>query len=89
MRPASSLLVAVLASRADWLIWSTEHQGWWKPARRGYTPNQTLAGRYTLEEALEICQEANAHLLPDHSPQETMIPLACMPRPWTKDPEPA
>ena len=42
----------------NYLIWSNEHRMWWKPARRGYTEGLALAGRYTREEALQICKDA-------------------------------
>jgi hypothetical protein len=37
-----------------YLIWSYEHNAWWKPNQRGYTKNIAEAGRYTLAEAGEI-----------------------------------
>jgi hypothetical protein len=37
---------------AGWLIWSNEHQMWWKANRAGYTADMMCAGRYTLDEAL-------------------------------------
>lgn len=50
-------LAAVLAIverdlSAGWLIWSNEHQMWWKADRAGYTADMMCAGRYTLEAAL-------------------------------------
>lgn len=35
------------------LIWSGEHQAWWRDGGEGYTDNYTLAGRFTRAEALE------------------------------------
>lgn len=32
------------------LIWSFDHNQWWRPNGRGYTCNQSEAGRYTLED---------------------------------------
>ena len=43
-----------------WMIWSNEHRAWWKPGRSGYTMDYEEAGRYSLEEAVDICEEANA-----------------------------
>jgi hypothetical protein len=37
---------------AGWLIWSNEHQMWWKANRAGYTVDVMCAGRYALEDAL-------------------------------------
>jgi hypothetical protein len=42
-----------------YLIWSIEHKAWWKPNSLGYTCYYTEAGKYSLEEAEEICQGAN------------------------------
>jgi hypothetical protein len=36
---------------AGWLIWSNEHQMWWKADRAGYTADMMCAGRYSLEAA--------------------------------------
>lgn len=41
------------------LIWSNEHNAWWRPNRLGYTPEIAAAGRYFLEDAIAICNEAN------------------------------
>jgi hypothetical protein len=38
-----------------WLIWSNEHDAWWKPDSRGYTKLARDAGRYCFDDALEIC----------------------------------
>lgn len=43
-----------------WLVWSNEHLAWWRPGRSGYTMNYNEAGRYTLVEAVGICNEANS-----------------------------
>jgi hypothetical protein len=40
-----------------WLIWSIEHNAWWMPHHFGYTNNRAEAGRYTLDEAKEICRQ--------------------------------
>lgn len=39
----------------DYLIWSIEHQAWWKPQDWGYTSNVNEAGRYTKEGARFRC----------------------------------
>ena len=44
------------------LIWSNEHEEWWNPARRGYTPSIDEAGRYLLKDAIGICTEANKYI---------------------------
>lgn len=41
------------------VIWSYEHNGWWKPDSWGYTNDLRRAGRYTLDEAKKILEGAN------------------------------
>ena len=41
-----------------YLIWSNEHNAWWKAGGWGYTPSLTHAGRYEKEAAIEICRKA-------------------------------
>jgi hypothetical protein len=53
------------------LIWSFEHNAWWKPDELGYTEDVLFAGRYSLERAMEICVHANTVAL-----NEGIIPLA-------------
>jgi hypothetical protein len=38
-----------------WLVWSCEHDAWWRANDHGYTPYIEKAGRYSLERAMEIC----------------------------------
>lgn len=56
-----------------WLIWSREHQGWWLPGHKGYIQNRDQAGRYPLQEAMTICEQANKYLKPTDPPQETFV----------------
>ncbi len=58
---------------AHWLIWSNEHNAWWRPMRCGYTPSPSEAGRYQLEEAEQIVYEANCYLPPGTPPNETLV----------------
>lgn len=37
------------------LIWSTEHNAYWRPDSAGYTRIQSEAGRYSEQEAQAIC----------------------------------
>lgn len=37
-----------------YLIWSFEHNAWWKPNEMGYTENIVLAGRYSPLDAGRI-----------------------------------
>jgi hypothetical protein len=55
-----------------WLIWSSEHQAWWKGAQSGYTEDVSHAGRYSREEAEEICVLANENN--EGAPLESMVP---------------
>lgn len=54
-----------------WLIWSNEHDMWWRANERGYTPSRKLAGRYTFEKAKSIVKMANRHYA--MSPNEAMV----------------
>jgi len=42
-----------------WLIWSIEHNSWWRPNENGYTPHRLEAGRYTFDKAINIVTWAN------------------------------
>jgi hypothetical protein len=41
-----------------YLIWSAEHEGWWGPDGLGYVCSVAEAGRYSRDEAMEICRNA-------------------------------
>jgi hypothetical protein len=41
------------------VIWSIEHEAWWRPGWAGYTPVLAEAGRYDQAEADEILARAN------------------------------
>jgi hypothetical protein len=43
-----------------WLVWSNEHQAWWRPAYAGYTAAIEEAGRYDFITASKIVADANA-----------------------------
>lgn len=55
----------------EWLIWSDEHGAWWAPDKAGYTRDLERAGRYSLAEATEICENANRY---SDGILETMFP---------------
>lgn len=63
-----------------WVIWSREHNGWWRANRNGYTNLLKEAGHYTLEEATDICIESNKYLAEEefreHGPEESLICLS-------------
>lgn len=48
----------------DFLVWSNEHQQWWRANKTGYTRYIEEAGRYTEDEARTIVDDATvAHTL--------------------------
>jgi hypothetical protein len=56
-----------------WVVWSFEHDGWWRPGGWGYTPLLKEAGRYTEAEARTIEANANQH---HKIRQEIALPLS-------------
>jgi len=63
-----------LFSENMWLVWSNEHNAYWKPARRGYTKDKDAAGRYSTAAATEICDNANQFIPENRIPNEIMVP---------------
>ncbi len=59
----------------SWLVWSNEHRLWWCADRRGYTRFIENAGRYTLEEATQICATRPETFTDD---QPNPIPCMCI-----------
>lgn len=57
-----------------YVIYSIEHQAWWKPAQHGYTKLLAEAGRYEHAEAVAILQDAN-RVMRDDKPNELMMPV--------------
>ncbi len=56
-----------------YLIWSNEHNSWWKPYSYGYTNSIQEAGRYSLEEAMEIEKDANGYLARGQEPKDIKL----------------
>ena len=54
------------------LIWSIEHNAWWRPASCGYTQVLAEAGRYDRDEANQILRQANIIRT-----NECKIPVEC------------
>lgn len=54
-----------------YLIWSIEHNAWWKPAMNGYTQKRNEAGKYPFETASLIVKDANIAL--NDEPNEAMV----------------
>lgn len=50
---------------AKWLVYSREHNLWWRAERCGYTVDRAKAGRYTQEEAESICKTVSRRVLDD------------------------
>ena len=61
----------------EWVIWSHEHNAWWRPGHAGYTRLFREAGRYPYDEARSICARANAQCGANNVPEETMLPANC------------
>lgn len=40
-----------------YLIWATDKGQWWAPNQRGYRHSDSGAGRYTVEEVIEILKQ--------------------------------
>ena len=57
----------------NYVIWSIEHDAWWRPAKWGYTTVLAEAGVYSEAEARQIVQRANIR-----SFNECMIPVAVL-----------
>ena len=55
-----------------YLIWSIEHNAWWRPSEHGYTKTLTEAGLYKKEKAIRIVKRANIS-----SFNECMVPEEC------------
>jgi hypothetical protein len=55
------------------LIWSIEHDAWWRPGGHGYTRELEQAGHYSEGEARKIVTRAN--IVAFH---ECAIPVACL-----------
>lgn len=52
---------------ALYLVWSNEHQMWWRPGRSGYTPFIEEAGRYSHDDAARIVSSATLDGLLDQT----------------------
>lgn len=65
---------AELLSAPTWLVWSNEHAAWWGPNHSQYYWSIEAAGRYTLEEALEICQSRGVKRGDGINPPELIQP---------------
>lgn len=69
-----------------WLVWSNEHKAWWGPNGCGYYVDVNSAGRYSYEEAVDICNgrdfpwpptvrhDLNGHEQWPENPPELVVP---------------
>jgi hypothetical protein len=72
-----------------WLIWSREHEAYWRHASLGYTPSRREAGRFETDEAIRICQEMNYTRKDNEPPDEYMLPADKGECPaWLRPPKP-
>lgn len=71
-RDAARQEAAAVATDDVWLVWSNEHRAWWGPNRSGYTSIVERAGRYTLGDALDICDVRSQE--PGKNPTELVQP---------------
>jgi hypothetical protein len=46
------------ASDDQYLVWSNEHRAWWRAGHCGYATGLREAGRYSRDQAIEICRDA-------------------------------
>jgi hypothetical protein len=83
--PQASIELAAIAGctlklppAGEWLIWSNEHRGYWRGDQLGYTEEVSEAGRFSLVEAIEICERASFGSR--GVPNETMLPAAAVPK---------
>ena len=56
-----------------YVVWSLEHQAWWKASRFGYAETLADAGRFSYAEAADIVRKANVVRL-----EECMIPVSAL-----------
>lgn len=58
----------------EFLIWSMEHDAWWRPGHMGYTRNVAEAGHYSDQESRDILKRANY----PRRCNEARIPVECV-----------
>lgn len=57
------LLYPIIKENDFVMVWSFEHDAWWRPDHCGYTNEEEQAGLYPRKEAEEICRKANHNSL--------------------------
>lgn len=58
---------------AYWLVWSHEHNAWWRPKGCGYTVRVDGAGRFTKDEARQHCLSRSPRKFEDCPPPEVAV----------------
>jgi hypothetical protein len=71
--PETLAFIATPPGLEGYLVWSFEHRAWWRGMCSGYTRDVVEAGRYSLEQARDICITANQYL-PEDKPNEVLVP---------------
>lgn len=63
---------------SKYLIYSREHNRWWKAGGWGYTVHMKEAGQFTYEEAKKICDNGNRFIkhYELEGPNEFMVEIA-------------
>jgi hypothetical protein len=58
----------------DYLIWSHQHNAWWRDGGYGYTTRLTDAGRFTRTQAEKhLSWDLHREWLPDGRPHEVIV----------------
>lgn len=63
-----------------YVIWSFEHDAWWRPGAMGYTPDFDKAGRYGGDEAARIVADANIVHVNEEAIPEDEAAVRCQQR---------
>jgi len=69
----AELAMCEQATNRIWLIWSHEHNAWWRPNSAGYTRHIESAGSYTKAKASEICRQRGPKKFEEDPPHEVAV----------------
>lgn len=58
-RSCRPIFEAPMPDDPEYVIWSFEHNAWWRPGRMGYTTQLSQAGQYSRAESERIVARAN------------------------------
>jgi len=74
--PSDKTLSEIMKKEQRYLIWSIEHNAWWRPHKNGYTSKVSDAGSYSETEAFGIVFYANFALKENDRfiPDEALVP---------------